>query len=82
MDNEKLDNVLGWIWDTAQKCDENYAAALRAGVDLTEVLDFFDPNKLLDALAGRKLREGFCDFEGETRGEFILWAKDLIGGAK
>ena len=78
MDNEKLDNVLGWIWDTAQKSDENSAAALRAGVDLTEALDFFDPNKLLDALAGRELREGFCDFEGETRGEFILWAKDAI----
>lgn len=82
MDNEKLDNVLGWIWDTTQKGDENYAAALRAGVDLTEVLDFFDPDKLLDALAGRELRAGFCDFEGETRGEFILWAKDLIGGAE
>lgn len=82
MDNEKLDNILGWIWDTAQKCDENFAAALRAGVDLSDAMEFFNPTTFMEALAGHELREGFCDFEGETRGEFILWAKDLIGGVE
>lgn len=79
MDNEKLDALLGWCFDTVQRREETYAAALKAGIDVGDAMEFFNPTIFMEALAGHELKVGYYDFEGDTKGEFLLWAKDAIG---
>lgn len=78
MDNEKLENVIGWMYDTCDKADELIGEAYKLGIVLDEFCDFFDPSKLLEALAGHKLLWGWYDIEGQTRGEFIRDAVDRL----
>ena len=79
MDNEKLDALLGWCFDTVQRREETDAAVLKAGIDVGDAMGFFNPTTFMEALAGHELKVGYYDFEGDTKGEFLLWAKDAIG---
>lgn len=78
MDNDKLENVLGWLWDTTRAADDRWTLANAAGIDTSDFLDFFDPSKLLEALAGKPLSWGWYDIEGQTRREFIRDAVDRL----